>query len=95
VQEHIDLLDSIVKEQPLNETQAVAESTMTALMGRISAYTGQLVRWRDLMTDTESRWYNLALKPSAADFETGNVVAPADDVAPIPGAGARSRRGRG
>jgi predicted dehydrogenase len=93
VQEHIDLLDSIVKEQPLNETRAVAESTMTALMGRISAYTGELVRFSDLMTNTESEWYNLVLKPSAADFETGNVVAPKDDVAPIPGSATRSRRG--
>jgi len=85
VQEHVDLLDSIVKEKPLNEARAVAESTMTAIMGRIACYTGETVRWSDLTTNTQSRWYNLKLAPSAADFESGNVVAPKDGVAPVPG----------
>jgi predicted dehydrogenase len=85
VQEHIDLLESIVKGQPLNGARTVAESTLTAIMGRISAYTGQLVRWSDLTTNASSPWYNLTLAPSAADFESGNVVAPKDNVGPIPG----------
>lgn len=85
VQEHIDLLQSIVKEQPLVTARSIAESTLTAIMGRISSYTGQLVRWSDLMTNTQSPWYNLALSPSAADFESGKVVAPKDNVYPIPG----------
>jgi hypothetical protein len=85
VQEHIDLLESIVKDQPLNCAQAVAESTLTAIMGRISCYTGQIVRWSDLTTNTESPWYHLSLSPSAADFESGKVVAPKDNVYPIPG----------
>ena len=85
VQEQVDLLDSLIKGQPRNEVQAVTESTLTAIMGRISAYTGQLVRWSDLTTKTDSPWYNLALTPSAADFEAGNVVAPKENVCPIPG----------
>jgi myo-inositol 2-dehydrogenase/D-chiro-inositol 1-dehydrogenase len=85
VQEQIDLLASILKGKPINGTQAVAESTMTAIMGRISAYTGQLVRWSDLTTNAESPWYNLTLTPSAADFESENVIAPKDNVCPIPG----------
>ncbi len=85
VQEHIDFLESIVKEKPLNGARTVAESTLTAIMGRISCYTGQLVRWSDLTTNTESPWYHLALAPSAADFESGKVVAPKDDVVPVPG----------
>lgn len=85
VQEHIDLLNSIVNDKPLNEARQVAESTMTALMGRIAAYTGRMVRWSDLTTNTDSPWYNLTLSPSAADFESGTVVAPKDNVPPIPG----------
>jgi myo-inositol 2-dehydrogenase / D-chiro-inositol 1-dehydrogenase len=85
VQEHIDLLNSIVKGQPLNEARNVAESTLTAIMGRISCYTGQLVRWSDLTSNTESPWYNLKLSPTAMDFEKGTVVAPKDDVFPVPG----------
>ncbi|MBC8094317.1 MAG: Gfo/Idh/MocA family oxidoreductase [Akkermansiaceae bacterium] len=85
VQEHVDLLESIVSGKPLNEARNVAESTLTAIMGRIACYTGQMVRWSDLTTNTESPWYNLKLTPSAADFEGGNVVAPKDNIAPIPG----------
>jgi predicted dehydrogenase len=86
VQEHIDLLDSILKGQPLNEAQIVAEATLSGIMGRISAYTGQMVRWRELVDETVgSPWYNLVLTPTAEDFEKGTVVAPPDDVVAIPG----------
>ncbi len=85
VQEHVDLLNSIVKGQPLNEARNVAESTLTAIMGRISCYTGQLVRWSDLTSNADSPWYNLKLSPAAIDFEKGNVVAPKDNVYPVPG----------
>jgi predicted dehydrogenase len=45
VQEHIDLLASIRDGKPINELKQVAESTLTAIMGRMSAYTGQKVSW--------------------------------------------------
>ena len=85
VQEHIDLLNSIVKNVPLNTARTVAESTLTGIMGRIAAYSGQMVRWSELTTDTSSPWYNLSLSPSPADFENDKVVAPKDDVYPVPG----------
>jgi predicted dehydrogenase len=86
VQEHIDLLKSIRDGKPLQDAQWAAETNLTAIMGRISAYTGQMVRWQDL-TDPQSKspWYNLTLSPTAEDFEKGTVKAPADDVIPIPG----------
>ena len=40
MQEHTDLIDSIRAGKPLNEGKQVAESTLTAIMGRMSAYTG-------------------------------------------------------
>jgi myo-inositol 2-dehydrogenase / D-chiro-inositol 1-dehydrogenase len=55
------------------------------LMGRIAAYSGQLVRFTDLTTNTSSPWYNLTLSPSAADFESGKVVAPKDGICAVPG----------
>jgi predicted dehydrogenase len=86
VQEHVDLLDCLKNGKPLNEAAAVASSTLTGIMGRIASYTGQLVRWKDLMDPaTGSPWYGLELKPSALDFEAGEVTAPDDNVAPIPG----------
>jgi len=85
VQEHIDLLTSIMQEKPLNEARNVAESTLTAIMSRISAYTGKMVVWKDIVENEKSPWYNLTLKPTAEDFEKGEVVAPKDDVVAVPG----------
>jgi hypothetical protein len=45
VQEHIDLLESITTSKPINELKQVAESTLTAIMGRMSAFTGKAVTW--------------------------------------------------
>ena len=44
-QEHTDLIASIRGGDPLNEGVQIAESTLTAIMGRMSAYTGKLVTW--------------------------------------------------
>jgi myo-inositol 2-dehydrogenase/D-chiro-inositol 1-dehydrogenase len=49
VQEHADLLASIRAGKPLNEAQRIAESVLTAIMARMSAYTGQLVRYTDAL----------------------------------------------
>lgn len=94
VQEHIDLLNSILEEKPLNEARSVAESTLTAIMGRISAYTGQVILWSDLIEKKDSPWYNLTLKPAAEDFEKGEIVAPPDDVVPVPGKPIEEKRFR-
>ena len=45
VQEHVDLIASIKAGTPLNEGRQVAESTLTAIMGRMSAYTGRALGW--------------------------------------------------
>lgn len=50
VQEHIDLCASIRGSAPyLNEGVQVAESTMTAIMGRMAAYTGQRYKYEDAL----------------------------------------------
>jgi len=45
VQEHTDLIAGIRNGKPLNEGKRVAESTLTAIMGRMSAYTGRALKW--------------------------------------------------
>jgi len=85
VQEHIDLLNSILAGKPLNEARTVAESTMTGILCRITSYTGELVRWSDCMEKQDSKWYNLTLKPAAGEFEMGDVQLPPEDVVAIPG----------
>jgi len=49
VQEHRDLIASIRAGQPLNEGRQVAESTLTAIMGREAAYTGQEITWDGIL----------------------------------------------
>ena len=49
VQEHRDLIQSIRDGEPLNEGQRIAESTLTAIMGRMSAYTGKQVTWEQAL----------------------------------------------
>ncbi|MGH7457300.1 MAG: Gfo/Idh/MocA family protein, partial [bacterium] len=49
VQEHTNLIASIRKGQPLNEGRQVAESTLTAIMGREAAYTGQTITWDEIL----------------------------------------------
>ena len=85
VQEHRDLIRSIRTGEPLNEARNVAESTLVAIMSRISAYTGQIVKWSDLTRNSDSQWYNLTLTPTARDFESGAVMAPPENAIPLPG----------
>jgi len=92
VQEHADLLNSILKNEGLNEAQNVAQSTLSGIMGRIAAYTGQLVRWSDLLEHQDSPFYNLTLAPAADDFEKGAVTAPPDNAFPIPGVASDGKR---
>jgi predicted dehydrogenase len=46
-QMHADLIASIRAGRPINEGKDAAESHLTAIMARMSAYTGQLLRWSD------------------------------------------------
>lgn len=52
-QEHEDLIASIRAGNPLNEAQAVAESTMTGIIGREAVYSGKAVEWDEAMKSTK------------------------------------------
>ncbi len=52
-QEHKDLIDSIRAGTPLNETQQVTESTLCAIMARMSAYTGKKVGWDWVLNESK------------------------------------------
>jgi myo-inositol 2-dehydrogenase/D-chiro-inositol 1-dehydrogenase len=49
VQEHTDLVASIRAGKPINELKQIAESTLTAIMGREAAYTGQELTWDEVL----------------------------------------------
>ena len=86
-QEHINMLYYLVKGKIMNEARNVATSTATAIMGRMAAYTGQQIAWKDLMEDSTSKpdVYNFRFKPAAEDFETGNPELPTEGVVALPG----------
>ncbi len=69
VQEHTDLINSIRSGNPLNEAEHVAHSTMTAIMGRESAYTGKAVTWDEIMASDLDlspkalKWGDLPVRP--------------------------------
>jgi len=76
VNEHIALLQSIRGEREyINQGVQTAESTMTAIMGRMAAYTGKLLTWDDALNA------DLSLVPAVLDFAQAYPVGPI----PVPG----------
>lgn len=72
--EHVNLIASIRGEgRYLNEARQVAESTLTAIMGRMSAYTGKEITWEQAMGS------QLDLSPAAyemGELAVGGVAVP-------------------
>ena len=76
VQEHIDMVNSILGKGPyLNEAMTVAESTMTCLMGREAAYSGRKITWDMMMASQQD------LLPKSFDYKDKVPVPPL----PVPG----------
>lgn len=75
VQEHADLIASIRSGKVLNEGRQIAESTMCAIIGRMSAYTGRAISWEWAMNTSK-----LDLTPARYEFGPN----PVDPVA-VPG----------
>ncbi len=63
--EHVDLIASIRSGKPLNEGRQIAESTMCAIIGRMSAYTGRAISWEWAMNSS-------TLDLSPAKYAFGN-----------------------
>jgi myo-inositol 2-dehydrogenase/D-chiro-inositol 1-dehydrogenase len=62
VQEHTDLIESVRSGKPINELKNVAESTLSAILGRMSTYTGKPVTWDQALHTKED------LVPARLDF---------------------------
>jgi myo-inositol 2-dehydrogenase / D-chiro-inositol 1-dehydrogenase len=54
VQEHADLIECIRKDKPINEARNIAESTMTAIFGRMAEYAGKEMTWDEAIKSDES-----------------------------------------
>jgi myo-inositol 2-dehydrogenase / D-chiro-inositol 1-dehydrogenase len=75
-QVHIDLVTAIRTNNPINEANDMASSSLTAIMGRESAYTGELATWDGFMNS------NLRLGPTEIKMGPVNVRREP----PVPGA---------
>jgi len=76
VQEHIDMVKSITGAGPyINQGMRVAESTMTAIMGREAAYSGMKITWDMIMASKQD------LQPKEFDYKLKMDQAPL----PVPG----------
>jgi hypothetical protein len=59
------LIASIREGKPLNELKTVAESTLTAIMCRMSAYTGKAVTWEQALNSQQDTFpKNLEFGPN-------------------------------
>lgn len=76
--EHVDLVNNIRKNTPIEEASETAISNMAALMGRESAYSGLETTW-DTMTSS-------ALDYTPADLNMGDMDM-SSFVTPVPGTG--------
>jgi predicted dehydrogenase len=75
-QEHIDMVTAIRTGQRVNEAEKTAVATLTAIMGRISCYTGQEVTWDEMMES------DLKLGPDQLELGSSDLVR---GVVPVPG----------
>jgi myo-inositol 2-dehydrogenase / D-chiro-inositol 1-dehydrogenase len=78
-QEHIDLVTCIRNNIPRNEAEETAISTMVAIMGRVSAYTGKEVTYEEMMNS------DLKLGPEIMIMGDIGYIEKAE--VPVPGSG--------
>ncbi len=76
VQEHINMVDSILGRGPyINQAIPIAESTLTCIMGRESAYSGMAITWDQIMNSKQD------LMPKSFGYEDKMEPQPL----PVPG----------
>ncbi len=63
VLQYQEMIDSIRQGKAINEGRQIAESTLTAIIGRMSAYTGQVVEWDWALNESK-----LDLSPAKLEF---------------------------
>jgi predicted dehydrogenase len=80
--EHDELFASIRSGKPINDAEFGAKSTMTAIMGRMATYSGQVIKWDDALASTVS------LMPEKFAFDAQPPVLPDENgfyPVPVPG----------
>lgn len=80
IQEHIHLVTAIRTNEYVNEAERTALSTLTAIMGRESAYSGKKIKWEEIMKSE--------LKLGPKEYTMGDVDMEFE--VPIPGTAIKS-----
>jgi len=76
VQEHIDMVDSILGRKPyINQSIPIAESTLTCIMARESAYSGMALTWEQILNSQQD------LMPGSFGYDVKTAPTPL----PVPG----------
>jgi predicted dehydrogenase len=75
IQEHMHLVHAIRTGEYVNQAEATAHSTLTAIMGRTAAYTGKLVTWDEIFKS------EMDLGPQVIEFGPVDMEFPV----PVPG----------
>ncbi len=85
VMEHADFLDGLISGKLLEEGEQVAMATATGMLGTMAAYTGQMIRMSDLLTNQDSPFYNMNNPFTAEDFEKGDIAEIFEGKPAVPG----------
>ncbi|MEO1615242.1 MAG: Gfo/Idh/MocA family oxidoreductase [Planctomycetota bacterium] len=73
-QEHKDLVDSIRAGKPIVELKQTADSSLTAVLGRVAGYTGKKVEFDFLANDSKLDLFPEDLNPSATPPQSSFAV---------------------
>ena len=76
-QEHIHLVESIRLNKKINQAEDLAYSTLVAIQGRESAYTGKTITWDEIMSSP--------LRYGPEEYKLGPLPDYKEGVVPIPG----------
>ena len=68
--EHDALFAAIRNDKPINDAENGAKSTMTAILGRMSTYSGKMIEWKDALNS------NINLMPDKLAFDVDPKVMP-------------------
>ncbi|HWV32571.1 putative dehydrogenase [Dyadobacter jiangsuensis] len=76
--EHNELFASIRSGKLINDGEFMAHSTLTAIMGRMAAYTGKRITWNEALNSTEKLGpdtYSFDMKPPVVEVAKPGITA--------------------
>lgn len=84
-QEHAELFDAIRNGKELDNTERAAHTTMTAIMGYMAGYSGQLMTWDEALQSNMRFYPHHNLEPEDVTYQTpAPVQKGADGYYPVP-----------